>query len=259
MYIDTHTHLFLEQFEEDIKETMDRAKAEGVLKCFLPNIDASTISPLKALAAQFPEQCFPMMGLHPCSVKEDWKQQMQTIENELRKGKYYAVGEAGLDYYWDTSFKAAQQEALRYQVSLALELDLPIVLHTRDSFDDNLRIMQEMQDGRLRGVFHCFTGSPEEAVQVIDLGFYLGIGGVVTFKNSGLDKTLEQVPLQSLVLETDSPYLAPVPFRGKRNESSYIPYIARKLAEIKDMPVETIASETSRNSMKLFSIKNGGN
>lgn len=253
--IDTHTHLFAEQFNKDRDEVVQRALEAGVEKLLLPNIDASTIAAMKELAARYPQHCLPMMGLHPGSVGEDWEQQLEQVEAELRSGKYIAVGETGLDFYWDTTYEAQQKEALRHQVKLAKELDLPIVLHTRESFEATYEIISEAQDGNLRGVFHCFTYGPQEAQRVIDLGFYLGIGGVLIFKNSDLANHLTSVDPSHLVLETDSPYLAPVPHRGQRNESAYVASVAERLAAVYELPVEKLAAITTANAEKLFALQ----
>lgn len=254
MYIDTHTHLFSQKFEEDREEAVKRAIAAGVNKMFLPNIDAASVSSVFELSEKFPENCFPMLGLHPCSVKENYEEELAQIKESLfARPETMAVGETGLDYYWDTTFKKEQQTALRMQIEWAKELEIPIVLHTRNSFDDSWGIIKEMNDERLRGVFHCFSGTVEEAEKVMELGgFFMGIGGVLTFKKSGLAATVAQIPLEYLVLETDSPYLAPTPHRGKRNESGYIPYIAQKMAEAKEMTLEDLAAATTENAERLF-------
>jgi TatD DNase family protein len=252
MFIDTHTHLYDAQFDEDRPEMIARALAAGVERMYLPNCDSGTLAAMQQLCAAFPDHCFPMMGLHPCSVKEDYKKELKLVQHELETGKYVGVGEIGLDYHWDTTFVAEQQEAFRFQIDWAMASDLPIIIHTRNSLDDGIAIVREQQKGNLKGIFHCFGGTLEEAKAIIDLGFYLGIGGVLTFKNSTLPQILSQIDLEYLVLETDAPYLAPVPYRGKRNESAYIPLIAHKLAGIKNCPVEAVAAITSENARKLF-------
>ncbi len=260
MLIDTHAHLYAKQFDQDREEMIQRAIDNGVTKLFLPNIDINSIEGMFHLADIYPDVCYPMMGLHPCSVKADYLEVLEVLEAHLRagnpeadeEGQFCAVGEIGLDYHWDTTFKKQQKDALRIQINWAKELNLPIVLHCRKSFKETLKIVKEMQDGNLKGIFHCFGGSVEEAQQVIDVGFLMGIGGVLTFKKSGLDKTLAEVPLEHLVLETDAPYLAPSPYRGKRNESAYIANIADKLAEVKNCSVEKIAAITSKNALALF-------
>ena len=252
MFIDTHTHLYDAQFDEDRPEMIARALAAGVERMYLPNCDSGTLAAMQQLCAAFPDHCFPMMGLHPCSVKEDYKKELELVQHELKTGKYIGVGEIGLDYHWDTTFVAEQQEAFRLQIDWAIALNLPIVIHTRKSLEDGIAIVREKQQGNLKGIFHCFGGTVEEAKAIIELGFYIGIGGVLTFKNTDLAKTLSEIDLQHIVLETDAPYLAPVPYRGKRNESAYIPLIAHKLAEIKNCPVETVAAITSENARKIF-------
>jgi len=252
MFIDTHTHLYDAQFDEDRPEMIARALAAGVERMYLPNCDSGTLAAMQQLCAAFPDHCFPMMGLHPCSVKEDYKKELELVQHELKTGKYVGVGEIGLDYHWDTTFVAEQQEAFRLQTDWAIALDLPIIIHTRKSLEDGIAIVREKQQGSLKGIFHCFGGTVEEAKEIIELGFYIGIGGVLTFKNSTLPETLSQIDLRHIVLETDAPYLAPVPYRGKRNESAYIPLIAHKLAETKNCPVETVAAITSENARKLF-------
>lgn len=252
LLVDTHTHIYLEQFDNDKADVMARAFDKGVQKLFLPNIDTSTISRVWETVGNYPEHCFPMMGLHPSSVNADWKNEMAEIEQEIRQKKIYALGEIGLDFYWSEEFKTQQIEAFKYQVNLAKELSLPIVIHCRNSFNELVEILQSEKDEKLSGIFHCFTGSVRDANQVIELGFYLGIGGILTFKNAGLDKTMKEISLDQIVLETDAPYLAPIPNRGKRNESSYLFYVAKKLGEIKNMELGEIAETTTKNSHKVF-------
>jgi len=220
----------------------------------LPNIDRDSIQPMLDLCSGFPHNCFPMMGLHPTSVKEDFKEQLAIVEDRLKKGKFYAVGEMGIDLYWDKTFFTQQQEAFRFQVSLALETGLPIVIHSRESFDEIFALLEETWKPGLRGVFHCFTGNLDQAEHIIALGFKLGIGGVLTYKNSGLKDVIKDIPLEHLLLETDAPFLAPVPYRGTRNESAYIHNIARVLAEAKNVGLEEVAEITTRNTIELFGI-----
>ncbi len=258
--IDTHSHLYLPEFNEDRDTMVQRAFDAGVQKIFLPNIEGASVKSLLQLSAKYPDRCFPMMGLHPCSVKENAEDELVIVEEYLFKKKeikFYGVGEIGLDYYWDKTFIPQQQSAFRKQIQWAKQLNLPIVIHSRDSTDDCIKIVSELKEDNLNGIFHCFSGTLEQATQIIDLGFYLGIGGVVTFKNSGLDKVVAQLDLSHLVLETDSPYLAPVPFRGKRNETSYITYVAKKIAEIKNCSEEEVATVTTANAEKIFSAKPG--
>jgi TatD DNase family protein len=249
--IDTHTHLYLEDFQADIDDVLSRAKEEGVIRFYLPNIDSSSVDDLLNLEEKHSE-CIAMMGLHPCSVKENVAEELKLVEEWLRKRPFAAVGEIGLDYYWDKSFITEQKDAFRKQINWALELNLPIVIHSRDSMQDCIEIVREYQNGNLRGIFHCFGGSADEAKQIMDLGFLMGIGGVVTYKKSGLAEVLPSISLEYLVLETDAPYLTPVPFRGKRNEPSYLKYVVTKMAEAMNIPVEEIAAQTTRNAQKLF-------
>lgn len=253
MFIDTHAHLYHKQFESDREAMLQRALDAGVTKLFLPNIDRHSEDGMHALVAAHPDRCFPMMGLHPCSVGEDNDAIMAHIERQLRAGGYCAVGEIGIDLYWDKTFLAQQQHVFRKHVRWAKELDLPIVIHCRQSFAETIAIVEEENSEALRGVFHCFTGTPEEARRIIALGgFLLGIGGVITFPKGGLFETMQVVGAEHCVLETDAPYLAPVPFRGKRNESSYIPHIAAKLAEATGHGVDEIAGITTSNAERLF-------
>lgn len=253
--IDTHTHLYSEQFDEDRDAMIQRALNEGVKRFFLPNIDSNSIEGMKDLVAKYPNSCYPMMGLHPCSVGKNVAEDLALIEKELASNKYIAVGEIGIDLYWDKSFQQEQEMAFKKQIEWAKKLELPIVIHCREAFDEILSILDEVNDEKLSGIFHCFTGSLEQANHILNYGdFKLGIGGVVTFKNSGLDKVVEQLNLKDLVLETDAPYLAPVPFRGKRNESSYVSRVAEKLAEIFQLPLAKIAQQTTANALEIFKI-----
>ncbi|MAB94965.1 MAG: hydrolase TatD [Flavobacteriales bacterium] len=255
-FIDTHSHLYSEQFENDRTIAINEAIALGVDTILLPNISSKYTNNLLQLCNQFPENCFPMMGLHPCDVSEEnFDSEMQHVEIELATNKYIAVGEIGLDLYWDKTKIEVQKRAFIHQIKLAKKYQIPIAIHVREAFDEAIEIVESLNDNTLRGVFHCFTGSIVEAKRVIDLkDFYLGIGGVVTFKNSGLDQTIKEISLKNLILETDSPYLAPVPFRGKRNESKYLTKIAEKIAEIKNMTIKEIAEITTANAKKLFHI-----
>ncbi len=252
-FIDTHAHLYDEQFEEDRDEIIQRSIAAGVSKIFLPNCDSETIAPMLRMASKWPQHCFAMMGVHPCYIKENYKQELAIAEQWLGKEKFAAIGEIGLDYYWDTTFVTEQKEAFNIQMDWALQYDLPIVIHTRESMQDGIDMVRAKQNGNLKGIFHCFGGSAEEAQQIIDLGFYLGIGGVVTFKKSTLPEVLANIPLEHIVLETDAPYLAPVPYRGKRNESAYIPLMAATIATIKGCTVEEVAIATTSNAERIFS------
>ena len=255
MIIDTHAHLYAEQFDEDRANVMESAMSCGVEKIFLPNIDSNSIDAMLALEAAYPDRCFAMMGLHPCSVKADYKEELKIVKGWLDRRKFCAVGEIGMDLHWDTTFAKEQEEAFRMQMNWAKELELPIVIHSRKATDEIIEIVTSEKTDQLRGIFHCFGGSVEQANKIIDLGFYLGIGGVLTFKKSGLDEVLKSVDMKHLVLETDSPYLAPTPFRGKRNESAYTLKVAEKLAEVKGLSVENVAEITTRNALNIFSKK----
>lgn len=250
--IDTHCHLYAQEFSNDIREVIQRAENEGVQQFYLPAIDSEVTDAMLQLEAAFAGKCFAMMGLHPCSVKDNYKQELERVSEWLKKRPFSAVGEIGLDYYWDKSFVKEQQQAFHEQIEWALHYRLPIVIHSRESMADCIRIVQEHQKGNLGGIFHCFTGNLDEARQIIDAGFYLGIGGVVTYKNTHLRDVLKELSLDHIVLETDAPYLTPVPFRGKRNESSYLKYIAEKVAEVKNIPLEEVGSITTANAKKIF-------
>jgi TatD DNase family protein len=252
--IDTHTHLYLNQFKEDLDDVLARAKESGVQKFIFPAIDSSHFDSMHNLQNKYPNEIYLMSGLHPTDVKENYKDELDFVVNSLKEYDYIAIGEIGIDLYWDKSFLKQQQEAFRFQIRLAMKHDLPIVIHCRDAFDEIFEILNKENCDELRGIFHCFTGNIDQAKRAIDLGFILGIGGVVTFKNGGIDKFLNQIDLKHIVLETDSPYLAPVPFRGKRNESSYIIYILEKLSEIYGISREKIAEITSKNAEKVFRL-----
>lgn len=260
MWIDTHTHLFGDAFDEDRQIVVQRAIEAGVELMLLPNIDKETIEPLHELSAQFPENCLPMMGLHPGSVQDDWEEQLEAVRSALYAGKYIAVGEIGMDLYWDTSFLEQQRIVFRKQVEWAKDLGLPIVIHAREAFAEIFAILDEINHDKLSGVFHCFTGTQEDAAHILSYGnFMLGIGGVLTYKKANLDESLENVPLSALVLETDSPYLTPVPFRGKRNESAYLLHIAEKLADVYGVSLREIENITTENARKLFGLSSSIN
>lgn len=253
MLIDTHTHLYLKQFDEDRKEVIEKALEQNIQRFYLPNIDSSTIKPLKKLAIQYPEYCYPMMGLHPCSVKADYEKELSIIFKELEIHHYHAVGEIGIDLHWNKSTYDMQKDAFIQQAEFAKKNKLPIVIHCRKAFDETLELLDQLNDDKLFGIFHCFTGNLEQAQKIINYGnFKLGIGGVLTFKNAGLDKVIEKVGTEHLVLETDSPYLAPAPYRGKRNESSYMIKVAQKLADLHDKSLEEVAEITTRNATSIF-------
>jgi len=250
--IDTHTHLYLKQFEADRAEVFQRAISNGVKEFYLPNIDSSSIEDMLALEANYPDNCYAMMGLHPCSVKENVEEELQIVEQWLKKRSFCAIGEIGIDLHWDTTYFEQQKDAFRRQIRWAIDLDVPIVIHSRKSTQEVIAVLKEEKHDNLRGIFHCFGGTVTEAEEIIGLGFYLGIGGVLTFKKAGLDKALESIPLEHIVLETDSPYLAPTPYRGKRNESAYIKNIAEKLALVKNVDLSQIIAITSKNAKNIF-------
>ena len=252
--VDTHTHLYLDQFNNDLELVMQRAFEIGVEKFIFPAIDSSYSKKMLDIKNKYPDNIFLMSGLHPVYVKENYKEELEKVSLSLKNHKFIAIGEIGIDLYWDKTFLKQQQDAFEYQIRLAIANDLPIVIHSRESFDEIFEILDNENCEKLRGVFHCFTGSLNQAKRAIDLGFKLGIGGVVTFKNGGLDKFIDQINLEHIVLETDSPYLAPVPFRGKRNESYYIKYVLNKLSEIYNISETKIAEITNQNSIDLFKI-----
>lgn len=251
---DTHTHLYYETDPEKLAGLMERCLENKVERLFLPNVDSSSMALVFGLAEKYPANCFPMLGLHPCDVKENYHAELELIHKAIGQKKIYAVGEIGIDLHWDKSTLPIQQDAFRKQIAWAKELDLPIVIHCREAFDEIFEILTELKDEKVRGIFHCFTGTSEQARRVIALGFYLGIGGVLTYKNAGLDKVISDIELEHIVLETDSPYLPPVPHRGKQNESSYLVHIAQKLADIKQTSVTEVARITTENSKKIFGI-----
>ncbi|MFH1320630.1 MAG: TatD family hydrolase [Bacteroidota bacterium] len=252
---DSHTHLYLETFDDDRDQVIEKAINTGIQRFFLPNIESSTIDSMLDLVNTYPDNCFPMIGLHPCSVNENFEGELKIVEQLLLKRKFYAIGEIGIDLYWDKTFFEQQKIAFRRQIELAKKNNLPIVVHSRNSFNEIFNIIDELNDETLTGIFHCFSGTVEQAKKVINYGgFKLGIGGVLTFKNSGLDKVVEQIDLQHIVLETDSPYLAPVPHRGKRNEPAYILQIAQKVANLHNISLEKVAEITTQNSRMVFKI-----
>jgi len=252
--IDTHAHLYSEQFEADRNTVMQRAFDEGVEKIFLPNIDSESIEGMFELEAAFPDKCHALMGLHPCSVKENYKEELKIVKKWLGERSFKAVGEIGIDLYWDKSTFDIQKIAFREQINWAKELNVPIIIHARDSIDEIIQIVKEEKDERLTGIFHCFSGTIGQARQIMDLEFYMGLGGVLTFKKSGLDQVVKDIPMEYLVLETDAPYLSPTPKRGKRNESSYVKYVASKLAAVKDLSEEIVAKVTTKNALTVFKV-----
>lgn len=250
--IDTHCHLYSEEFAGDIDSVITNANAIGVKKFYLPAIDSTAIGAMLALEDKYPGKCIAMMGLHPCYVKENYLDELQVVNSWLAKRRFAAIGEIGLDYYWDRTFVKQQEEAFRTQIELAIQYKLPIVIHTRNAMQETINIVKEYSKEGLTGIFHCFGDSIESAKEIINAGFYLGIGGVLTYKKAGLAEVLEQVSLEHMVLETDAPYLTPVPFRGKRNESSYLKYVVERLAEVKKVSVAEVAAITTTNAEKIF-------
>ena len=252
MFIDSHTHLYLDSFSNDRDEVIKRAVNEGVSKMFLPNIDSGTITDMYELSDKYPEQCFPMMGLHPTSVKENYHEELKSIEKQFNRRKFIAIGEIGIDLYWDKTFIAEQKEVFRIQIEWARNLQLPIVIHARDSFDEIFEVLDNIWEDGLTGVFHSFSGDIQQAEKALSYQFYLGINGIITFKNSGLAEVLAEVPIDRILLETDAPFLSPAPLRGKRNESSNILHIAKKISEIYKLSMEQVAGITTRNALNLF-------
>lgn len=259
MLVDTHAHVYLEDFQSEWPVMTQRAREAGVEYVFLPNIDEQTIQPLQQLIDTDPGFYKGAMGLHPCSVTAEWSGQLEALRAELDRGEYVAIGETGTDRYWDTSLIEQQEEAFKEQLRWGRDTGLPVIIHSRDSLDENIEIVSELQDGRLKGIFHCFNGDVEQGKKILDLGFLLGLGGVITFKNAGMDEVLPHLPLDGMVLETDSPYLAPVPFRGKRNEPAYVSYVANRLCEIMGKSMEEVESVTSRVALTLFFQGSKGN
>jgi TatD DNase family protein len=252
MFIDTHTHLYAQEFDIDRTSLIEKAISEGITKFYLPNIDSSSIENMLALERTFPENCAAMMGLHPCHVNTNVHNELATIEEWLKKRKFIGIGEIGLDLYWDKTFLNEQQHAFKTQIEWALNYNYPIVIHCREAFDEIYTILSAYKK-LPKAIFHCFSGNIEQAKKIIDLGnFKLGIGGVVTFKNSGLDKVVEHIDLEHIVLETDAPYLAPMPYRGKRNEPAYLINVAKKIAELKNISIEVVAEITSKNASFIF-------
>ena len=253
--IDTHTHLYLPEFDNDRDEVVARAVASGVVKLFMPNIDVHSVDKMVAAEKKYPGICYSMIGLHPTSVKEDYLSQLDSLEELYSKHRFIAIGEIGIDLYWDKTFLKEQIVAFRRQILFALKTSLPVVVHCRDSFHEVFSVLEEFRGSGLKGVLHAFTGGTGEAGRAVDLGFVLGIGGIVTFKNSGLAEVIKETDIKNIILETDSPYLAPVPYRGKRNESSYICIINKKIADIKGMKEEEAAAASFHNSTELFNLQ----
>jgi TatD DNase family protein len=253
-FIDTHTHLYLPEFDTDRAEVVSRALDNGVSKLLLPNIDIFSVDQMLSVADRYPEFCYPMIGLHPTSVKNDYESQLDHMESLFSQRNYIAIGEIGIDLYWDKTYLEEQMIALRRQVEFAMAKGLPVVIHSREAFPQVFSVLDDFKGNGLKGVFHAFTGNMEDAERAIEMGFKLGIGGIVTFKNSGLDKIVKETGPENLILETDSPYLAPVPYRGKRNESSYLCIINKKLAEIFGLSEEETAAIAFSNSTELFNL-----
>jgi TatD DNase family protein len=257
-FIDTHTHIYAEEFDPDRDAVIQQAVDKGVDRLLLPAIDRSYYERMMSVADHHKEVCFPMIGLHPTSVKASFREELDFVKETLEKSreKFYGIGEIGIDLYWDNTFVNEQTLAFSDQLDLAIEYQLPVAIHTRNSFDIAIKLMRQKNNPELKGVFHCFSGSVEQAQQATSLRFMLGIGGIITYKNSGLQKVVEATSLDHIVLETDAPYLPPVPYRGERNESAYIPVIAKKIAEIKRVTIEEVAEITTKNAVNLFNLKN---
>lgn len=252
--IETHAHIYSKEFDLDRQEVIDRALESGIDKVLMPNINSESIQPMLAVESVNPNTCFPMMGLHPCYVKEDFESELETMSQWLNKRDFVAIGEIGMDLHWDTTFVEQQKEAFKIQVQWAIEKNLPIAIHARKANQELLEILEKTDTSKLTGVFHCFSGTEEEAIRIKDLGFYLGVGGVITFKNGGLDKVIQKVGFEKIVLETDAPYLAPMPNRGKRNEIIYINQVAEKLADIFNLSYDEVVKVTTKNAQTLFNL-----
>ena len=250
--IDTHAHIYLDSFDEDRQQVIQRAREAGIGRVYLPNIDGGSIPGMMDLCRKEPEFFFPMMGLHPTSVDEQYPEALSQVESWLDREEFAAIGEIGIDLYWDTTYYRQQQEALKIQFQWAMERGMPVVIHSRESFQEIFEVIDQVDDGRLYGIFHSFSGTAEDARRILDMGFKIGINGIVTFKNSSLDQVVRDIDINDLVLETDAPFLSPEPKRGRRNESAHVRYIADKIAEIKQMPVEQVAEITTQNALNIF-------
>lgn len=250
--VDTHCHLYLEDFSGDFEAVMERARGEGIRRIYMPSIDSNHLKSMLELQNTFKGTCYSMLGLHPCYVRENYREELDFIINTIEKDQFFAIGEIGLDYYWDRSYDAQQMICFREQIDLAVRFNLPIVIHSRNSMDACIQVLQEKKSDSVRGIFHCFSGNLQNANDIIKCGFMLGIGGVITYRNSGLASVVAEVPLEHIVLETDAPYLTPVPFRGKRNESSYLKYVVAKIAEIKNISEDEVAEVTTANANSVF-------
>tara|TARA_R110001599_G_scaffold107695_3_gene270419 strand:- start:1089 stop:1859 length:771 start_codon:yes stop_codon:yes gene_type:complete len=255
MMIETHAHIYADQFEKDIDEVLERGREEGISKIYMPNIDHTSIDGMMELEEKYPDLCIATMGLHPCSVKGDFQKELYIIEEWLGKREFVAIGEMGTDLYWDKTFIDQQVEAFKIQVAWAKQYEKPIIIHCRESLDMTIDLVEQLKEDNLTGVFHCFNGSVAQAERIHKLGFYIGLGGVVTFKNSGMDEVIPQLNMDHVVLETDSPYLAPVPHRGKRNEPSYLRMVAQKIADLRQVGVEEIEATTTINANSLFKVQ----
>jgi TatD DNase family protein len=251
-WIDTHAHIYSDDLQKDKEEVLERSKEAGVIRVYMPNIDSTSIDAMLEWEHRNPGYCVPMMGLHPCSVNKNVQRELYVVEDWLNKRNFVAIGEIGTDLYWDKTYWPQQQEAFKVQVAWAKQYRLPVVIHCRESINETLQLLDEVGDENLTGVFHCFSGDVAQAKRIVEMGFYLGIGGVATFKNGGLDKVLPEIGLEHLVLETDSPYLAPVPHRGKRNEPAYISLVAERVAVLVNEPLEIVSQKTTRNAEQLF-------
>ena len=252
MFVDTHSHIYSEEFSSDRNEVIANALRSGVNKIILPNIDSSSIKPLLDLANSRPTLFIPLIGLHPTSIKEDFRKELEIMEYWFNKRKFAGIGEIGIDLYWDKTFINEQIEAFRIQIGWAKKAGIPIVIHVRESFPEVLEVIRQEKEESLQGVFHSFTGNVEQAAEVIDLGFKIGVGGIVTFKNSGLDEVVKKISLKHIVIETDAPWLAPVPYRGKRNETAYISFVADKIASLHGISLEEVGKITTQNAKQLF-------
>ena len=253
-FVDSHAHIYLDDFKDDLDKVIETANKKGISTILMPAIDSSTHVAMLQTEQAYSASCRSMMGLHPCSVKDDYQKELAQVLDYLSRRKFVAIGEIGLDFYWDVSFQGQQYDTFQRQIGWALSYDIPVVIHSRNAVDECIQVVQDHQDGNLKGVFHCFSGTIDQARKIIELGFYLGIGGVLTYKNSGLDKVMSEIGLANVILETDAPYLTPVPFRGKRNEPGHITIVGEKLAEINNIPVNEIANITTQNAQKLFGL-----
>ena len=253
MMVETHAHIYSEDYNDDREAMLQKAWSAGISQIWMPNCDHTTIEPMMALADQYPDKCLPMIGLHPCYVKEDFEEELEIVEAWLAKREFIAIGEIGMDLFWDKTYRAQQEQAFLYQCKLAVKHNIWIDIHSRDAFQETVALIEKLAEPKLSGIFHCFTGSLAEAERAIELGFKLGIGGVATFKNGGLDKVIPYVDIAHLVLETDSPYLAPVPYRGKRNEVSYIELVAQRIGDLKQISKEEVIKATTKNALGMLS------